>query len=257
MKFCLSSRQSKQYLEKADEIKVDFRDRNTIPELADEYPGKTIILVQYAGDELNGDDLATWKILTKDHFIVCLSNLAYVADMKRLEIPWYWGFPVTSFYQLRALKEMGACYAKLDAPIFFDMPTAKKIGVPIRVVPNVAYIDGLERTDGVCGTWIRPEDLEAYGEFVEAVEFEDCNQKKEQAMYRIYAEDKKWPTDLGLLITNLNHAGTNRMIGSEYSLRRLDCGQRCQENDGCHICYRLLYLANPKLIKDYVNATSE
>lgn len=152
MKFCLSSRQSKQYLEKADEIKVDFRDRNTIPELADEYPGKTIILVQYTGDELNGDDLATWKILTKDHFIVCLSNLAYVVDMKRLEIPWYWGFPVTSFYQLRALKEMGACYAKLDAPIFFDIPTAKKIGVPIRVVPNVAYIDGLERTDGVCGT---------------------------------------------------------------------------------------------------------
>ena len=46
MKFCLSSRQSKQYLEKADEIKVDFRDRNSIPDLAIDYPDKTIILVQ-------------------------------------------------------------------------------------------------------------------------------------------------------------------------------------------------------------------
>ena len=57
MKFCLSARQNDAYLEKADEIKVDFRDRNVIPELADKYPGKTIILVQYIGDELNGDDL--------------------------------------------------------------------------------------------------------------------------------------------------------------------------------------------------------
>ena len=87
MKFCLSARQSKQYLEKADEIKVDFRDRNIIPDLAIDYPDKTIILVQYPGDELNGDDLSTWKILTKDHLIVCLSNLAYIKDMKRLEIP--------------------------------------------------------------------------------------------------------------------------------------------------------------------------
>lgn len=59
MKFCLSARQSKQYLEKADEIKVDFRDRNIIPDLATDYPDKTIILVQYPGDELNGDDLST------------------------------------------------------------------------------------------------------------------------------------------------------------------------------------------------------
>ena len=257
MKFCLSSRQSKQYLEKADEIRVEFRDRNSIPDLAIDYPDKTIILVQYPEDILNGDDLATWKILTKEHLIVCLSNLIYVSDMKRLEIPWYWGFAATSYYQLRALKEMGACYVRLDAPLFFDLPNVKKVGIPIRAIPNVAYNDGLGRIDGVCGTWIRPEDLEAYGEYIDAVEFEDCDQKKEQAMYRIYAEDKEWKTDLGLLITNLNHTGTNRMIGSDYSRRRIDCGQRCQENNGCHICYRLLELANPKLIRDYVNATTE
>lgn len=59
MKFCLRSRQDKQYLEKADEIRVDFRDRNIIPDLAMDYPDKTIILVQYLGDELKGDELNT------------------------------------------------------------------------------------------------------------------------------------------------------------------------------------------------------
>ncbi len=89
MKFCLSSRQSEAYLQKADEIRVDFRDRNIIPELAEKYPDKTIILMQYVGDELNEDDLTLWKILTKDHLIVCLSNLGYVPFLKKLEIPWY------------------------------------------------------------------------------------------------------------------------------------------------------------------------
>ncbi len=47
---------------------------------------------------------------------------------------------------------MGACYVRLDAPVFFNMPAAKKVGVPIRVIPNIAYDDGFTRIDGVCGT---------------------------------------------------------------------------------------------------------
>ena len=90
-----------------------------------------------------------------------------------------------------ALKELGACYIKLDAPLFFNLPKVKKIGIPIRAVPNVAYDDNIDRIDGVCGTWIRPEDIDAYGQYIDTVEFGDCDQKKEQAMYRIYAEDKE------------------------------------------------------------------
>ena len=89
MKFCLSARQSDAYLKKADEIKVDFRDRNIIGDLAEEYPGKTIILMQYVGDELKANDLSMLKILAKDNLVVCLSNLSYVNELKRLEIPWY------------------------------------------------------------------------------------------------------------------------------------------------------------------------
>ena len=182
-----------------------------------------------------------------------MTQLSYVAELKEHGIPWYWGYPISSYYQLRAVKDMGACYARLDAPLFFDLPRVKEVGVPIRIVPNVAYIDGLDRIDGVCGTWVRPEDMDAYAEYVDAVEFEDCDQKKEAAMYRIYAEDKNWPTDLGLLITNLNHTGTNRMIRSDASQSRISCGQRCQENNSCRLCYRMLDIANPDMVKKYVN----
>ena len=56
MKFCLSNRQNKEYLMKADQIKVQFRDRKSIPDLIMDYPGKEIILETYnraveAGDK--------------------------------------------------------------------------------------------------------------------------------------------------------------------------------------------------------------
>jgi hypothetical protein len=193
-------------------------------------------------------------MMAPGHFYVCLSTLSYVNDLKGADIKWYWGFPVTSYYELNALVDMGACEIKLGAPLFFDLPTVKKMcNLPLRIVPNVAYSDGLERIDGVCGTWVRPEDMDAYAEYIGAVEFEDCDLRKERAMYRIYAEDKAWPTDLGLLITNLNHTGTNRMIRSDASQQRISCGQRCQEGNGCRLCYRMLDVANPGMVRDYLN----
>jgi hypothetical protein len=188
------------------------------------------------------------------HFYVCLSSLTYVQELRGTDIKWYWGYPVTSYYELHALVEMGACEVKLGAPLFFDLERVKKqCDLPLRIVPNVAYSDGLDRIDGVCGTWVRPEDMDAYSEFVDFAEFEDCDLRKERALYRVYAEDKAWPTDLGLLVTNLNHTGTNRMISSDASQSRMTCGQRCQEGNGCRLCYRMLDVANPGMVRDYVN----
>ena len=44
MKYCLSSRQSAEYLQKADEIKVLYRDIEQIYDLMDKYENKNIIL---------------------------------------------------------------------------------------------------------------------------------------------------------------------------------------------------------------------
>ena len=44
MKYCLSSRQIKKYLTKADEIRVESRDYRQISDLFIEYPDKMIIL---------------------------------------------------------------------------------------------------------------------------------------------------------------------------------------------------------------------
>jgi hypothetical protein len=174
---------------------------------------------------------------------------------KEIDAKFYFGYPISSFYDLRAAVACGVCYVRLDAPIFFQLDKVKELGVPVRVVPNVAYLDFIPREDGVCGTWIRPEDLDDYAEYIEVIEFEDCDNHKEQALYRIYIEQKAWPGELNDIISNLNYKGTNRMIPPHtFGIKRAVCGQRCQETGRCKICYRTLDLANPTLLSDYREA---
>lgn len=255
MKYCLNSRQEHQYLQKANEIKVEYRDKDSIPSLIEKYPNTRIILMCYFNEILDWKEINRWNILSRNNLMLCLSSVSYADDCKEHGIPFYMGYPIKTYYELRALKELGVSYIRLGEPLFFEMDTVKEFGIPIRMVPNVAYIDGLPRKDGVCGTWVRPEDLDLYEGYVEVVEFEDADLKKEQALYRIYAEQKNWPGDLGMIITNLNHEGLNRIIVPDFAEKRLNCGQRCQKSSNCKLCYRVLTLANPDIIRDYVETT--
>jgi hypothetical protein len=259
MKVCLNSRCEKKYLQQADEIKVEYRDRKALLDIVDDYPDKTIILqVPYFFDpeenDLDWQQLSIANKLLQGKLIICCFS-EVIANMAKLnDIKFYFGYPIQSAYQLQAVKAMGACYVRLGETLFFNIKKTAAVGVPIRVIPNIAYIDGLPREDGVCGTWIRPEDIHLYEDYVAAMEFEDCKPTKEQALFRIYTQQKEWPGDLGLLITNFNHLGLNRLILPEVGEKRLDCRHICQLGGHCRICYRAMDLANKEDLTDYAEA---
>lgn len=257
MKYCLSNRQETSYLNKADEIKVDFRDKNSIVDLIEKYPDKTIIVMCYDDAIINWNEVNMWKVLSHNKLIMCLASVSNAKECKEKGIPFYMGYPVKTFYELNSLKNYGVCYVRLAEPLFFEMDKVKKVGIPVRVVPNVAYIDGIPREDGVCGSWLRPEDVDTYEPYVDVLEFEDCTMEKEQALFRIYAEQKRWPGSMSLLFTNFKHEGTNRLILPEVAQKRLNCGQRCQSGGACKICYRALNLAMPEKIRNYMEATDQ
>ena len=138
---------------------------------------------------------------------------------------------------------------RLAAPAFFKLDTVKHIGIPVRAVANVAHDAPLLHKDGVCGTWIRPEDVDLYDNYIDTIEFEDCNPQKERALFRIYAEQKQWPGDVAQIISNFNYQGVNRVIHSEFGARRISCGQKCQSGGKCRFCYTVLNFANIDLLK--------
>lgn len=53
MKFCLSSRNNYEYLKKADEIKVEYRDRKIIPDLYEDFQKANIILLCIKDEEMD------------------------------------------------------------------------------------------------------------------------------------------------------------------------------------------------------------
>lgn len=258
MKYCLSSKQEFSYLLKADEIKVDYQDSYHMLDLVEQYPEATFIIMCYSDLKVDFNEVEVWQTLSKNRVILCLSSMNDVIECKNREIPFYFGYPVKTYYELNALAKLGVSYVRLAEPLFFDMDKVKSVGVPVRAIPNIAYVDGLPREDGVCGGWMRPEDVDMYAEYVDVLEFEDADDlKKEQALFRIYAEQKKWPGDLNLLITNLDYKVTNRLIDPTAMKKRLNCRQVCQSGGACRTCYRAFSLADVEKLKSYVEATDQ
>lgn len=256
MKYSLSSRQTSEYLKKCDEIRVMFNDKNIIFDLVERYPNKQITLTKYY---IHKDSIIDWKeietfnTLAQGNFIFGVSFMEELAECKKRGIKCYYLEPIRTFRELRGLKTLNVAYAIIDAPLFFQMDKVKAIGVPVRVTANLAVRELLPYADGVPGPWIRPEDVSMYEEYIDMIEFAKTTLDEEKALYRIYAEQKKWPGDLGMIIKDLNHIGANRMIPSTLTEKRLNCGQKCQETGHCHLCWRVLDLANPDLLKEYRN----
>lgn len=257
MKYSVSSRQQPEYLSKCDEIKVLWNDRDIIFDLVTKYPGKTINLCRYyihSNDDIDWKEIKNYQKLARDNFVFGLSYIDELRECKANDIQFYYLEPIRTFRELQGVKALGARWAIIDAPLFFQMDKVKEVGVPLRATANVSIRELLPYPDGVPGPWIRPEDMDMYEPYIDTIEFGRVNLDQERALFRIYAEQKKWSGDLGLIIQDINYMGTNRMIPSDLTKKRLNCGQRCQIDAKCHYCWRMLDLANPDLLRDYQNS---
>lgn len=259
MKYSVSSRQQPEYLQKCDEIKVMWNDRNIIFDLTEKYPGKTINLCRYLihsnEDDIDWSEIKKFKTLARDNFVFGLTYIDEIIECKAHDIEFYYLEPIRSFRELQGLKLFGAKWAFIDAPLFFQMDKVRAVGLPVRVTANISIREAFPYVDGVPGPWIRPEDVAAYEPYVDTIEFSRVNLDQERALFRIYAEQKKWPGELGLIVQDINYLGTNRMIPPDLVEKRLNCGQKCMENGNCRLCWRILDLANPDLLRDYQKAT--
>jgi len=203
-----------------------------------------------SGVKLSWNDIKNYKILSHDNFVLGVETSELVAVARNFNIPFYHRAPLHSFMELRDLVAAGASEVILGAPLFFQLDKVRKNfpDIKIRATANVALPEGsLSYNEGITGLWIRPEDVNLYEKYIDTLEFYgDITQ--EQALFRIYAKQQKWPGQLSLLVQDLDHPAINRMIPSTLAEARIKCGQRCMENNTCHLCERILNLANPEVI---------
>ena len=240
MNFCLSSRQTKEYLAQADQIKVASNDYKQIYDLIEQYSDKQIIL--NCADQPK-DALKELAILSQNKLILCLFQISDINLAKELKLRYYLAFPALTVEQLRTYKNLGVCYALIDNELMHQLHYTKRIGIPIRAIPNISYLDGMPRENGVIGNWFRPEDVDEYSLYIDTIEFGTQPEKREQTLFRIYSKDKEWTGRLDRIVQDLNYPALNHNINSRDSLRRMNCGMTCAAGS-CTLCYDILKISN-------------
>lgn len=248
MKYCASGRQPISILKKVDEIRVRYEDKDQILDFIENLSNKTVILEIPRGEQVNWELYKAYS--NKIDFILCLAELSLAEKCHEYGIKFFWGYQINSYYELRGILKFNPCYIQLGAPLSFDLPKVKNItDIPIRLVANVAYDNYIPREDGVCGQWIRPEDVDLYEEWVAALEFDCDSLQREGILLNIYKDKKQWLGNLNMIITNLDINVDNSTISPEVAKARLSCGQRCMSSGACHICPRALKYKRTSLIE--------
>lgn len=258
MKVCLSGRQDRNFLKKADEIKLEYRDRRIIPDYTRDYPGVPIIveLVNVADEEIDWKLLQEYDFLSNGKIYICVSTLDQAKKAGIHSLKFYSGYPIESDFELQGWINVGASYARLGMPLFFELERLQiQYGdkIKFRTTPNICYTNNLLYENGVCGQWIRPEDIPLYSQYIEVIEFEEPDRKREQKLYELYMEKGEWFGPMKFLFTNFGHKDSvNRMILPEVARARINCGQKCMKGSNCRICQRAVDLAIPEKIEAYM-----
>ena len=77
------------------------------------------------------------------------------------------------------------------------------------------------------------------------IEFDFCHISQEEALYRIYSDEQKWPGPLSYLVYDLNNNCLNRLLPKDIGEKRLNCGHKCQDPTSiCRICPNAFKLAS-------------
>lgn len=210
-------------------------------------PNATYILyIQNILKDDEWDKVYQYYIMTKKNFKVCLGN-AVIDPCRKRGIPFYFEYPVQYGLEAQAIINLGVCALRITGELAHNLDFVDTFPVEVRVCPYKAYTPWSYKP--IIGGWFRPEDLENLTA-IDVCEIYSGDNRRCQALYRIYAEQHAWPGELYILVEDIpDKTIMNRMIPPEFQERRSNCHMRCQSGGHCHFCETLTYLANPDLLR--------
>ena len=159
MKISLHWRQPKEILVQSTEIYLHYKDINALIELIEDYPTKDILIIFNENSDID------WNFLKacagKIHISCECANLDQMLQCRQNGLKFHWSQSIQSFYELNQLIEFGINSAYLGPELFFNYEKVKN-KIQTRIIPNVVNNGGFKVDSGLCGTWVRPEDIEYY-----------------------------------------------------------------------------------------------
>lgn len=246
MKVSLNYQHQDDFMQNADEIIVPYGKMDKLLEIVEKFNNKDIVMDLPEGVALDWRyvDMCAKQLKGGEFYIRMhvLNTFTNIARAKEFNLKFFYAYPVKTYYEAYSLKKLGVSYIYVDAPLFFQMDEVKKIGIPLRLIPNRCYIMGtIPRADGLHGCWVRPEKLEIYESYADVVEFFTLGARHEMALYKIYINDKQFIGDMNTLFSGLNLHMDNSLVYEGLDEIRLNCGQNCETTKPkCMMCHQVL-----------------
>lgn len=168
-----------------------------------------------------------------------------LASFKEKEIQFFFETRVRDWDTFYGLINLGVSDIYIVENLGFELdllgPVAHASSVSIRAFANVCQ-SSWKYGDTLKTFFIRPEDIPAYDEYVDVVEFFG-NTNEQEVMYKVYALDGKWFGDLQEIIIGLDQKIDSRYVLPVFGAKRVRCGKRCMKGGMCRICDRVLEAA--------------
>lgn len=247
-------------LNRFEEISIIYeRQAQELVSFIQEHKEQRVILVIKFDEIKHFYQSQEWKLINAIHreypdinLSVCLEDISsfHMVDevekeiAQKLEVPVFFGICATNFDQLQYLLSLNVSDVYLTEEICFDLKRAKKLcsnyGVTIRAFPNIAQ-SGVRETPALHKFFIRPEDIQEYGKYIDVLEFWGPIDRQE-VLQRIYSKER-WFGDLKEIILDLNIAFDSRRILPVFGEIRSTCKRKCMAGEDCTMCDKILSIA--------------
>lgn len=249
MRYSLSARQPKSYLQKVDEIVLAWRDRDILVDLLEINPNATIVLeLDNTVKDEDWNKIKKFNTMCQWYFEVCCLNEQQMEMAKIHNLNFFYAGIIDSPYQINALVNYGVCGARIGGQLGHQLDFVATLPIEIRVIANYAF--NWLGYEPIYSSWFRPEDLTQLTDIIDVCEFSYEHREEGQALYRIYAEQKKWPGMLNMIIKQIDDGEIlNEALPSDFQERRSNCGMRCQVDGNCRFCKNMFRLAKAEVIK--------
>ena len=260
MKYCLSFKQNKEYLKKADEVIIPWQYKDYIFDILSLNENNIVVLF-LDNEEISDDDILyiqdQYKLSDKRIKIMLSTENLYLHQYLS-DIPFFTSKAIATAWEANALINLGVSSLYITGELCHQLDYIKTLPVEIRIRINNSGAPFLY--EPLIGGWFRPEDVKKL-DMIDVCEFTAKTKENEQALYRIYAETQEWPGPLYLIIPDIeDKAILNRLIRQDFYERRSNCGMMCQYGSHCKYCYTITEMANPNFVhkvKQNKNETTE
>ena len=249
MKSCIEWRKSFKYLPQIDQFNIDFRNKQIkLNKFLDIYAKSQRVNIRLP-EEYTKDDIDLLIAAYQKGY-----NIAVILPGQNLQkiisVPFYFSVPAYTWDRLLTYISLGVSDIFISGDLAFELDKvssiAKKENIKIRCYANIAQVDdNLNKyNDGFKQFFIRPEDVDIYGEYVDVIEFYDSIEQQ-NVLYEVYFKDKEWNGKLREIIKGMDNQVNNYYIlGKEFAQRRIKCSRKCLKGERCQLCERTIELAN-------------